>query len=120
MTSPISGRVGLRLVDPGNFVHTTDTTGIVGITQLQPIPVVITLPEDNIPSVLDKLNVVPNLDLQQLFQVISATLRCTSASDAPHRSLAWRNSAFGPRHHDHILTPVANFSSPAPVLQSSW
>jgi multidrug efflux system membrane fusion protein len=54
--SPISGRVGLRLVDAGNFVQTTDTTGIVVITQLQPITVVFTIPEDNIPSVLDKLN----------------------------------------------------------------
>jgi membrane fusion protein, multidrug efflux system len=56
ITAPISGRVGLRLVDPGNFVQTTDTTGIVVITQLQPIAVVFTIPEDNIPSVLDSLN----------------------------------------------------------------
>jgi membrane fusion protein, multidrug efflux system len=56
ITAPIGGRVGLRLVDPGNFVQTTDTTGIVVITQLQPIAVVFTIPEDNIPSVLDRLN----------------------------------------------------------------
>ena len=56
ITAPVSGRVGLRLVDPGNFVQTTDTTGIVVLTQLQPITVVFTIPEDNIPSVLDKLN----------------------------------------------------------------
>jgi multidrug efflux system membrane fusion protein len=55
ITSPISGRVGLRLVDPGNIVQTTNTTGIVVITQLQPISVVFTLPEDSIPPVLDKL-----------------------------------------------------------------
>jgi multidrug efflux system membrane fusion protein len=55
LTSPISGRVGLRLVDPGNIVHAADTTGIVVITQLQPITVVFTIPEDSIPSVLDKL-----------------------------------------------------------------
>jgi multidrug efflux system membrane fusion protein len=55
ITAPISGRVGLRLVDPGNIVHTTDTTGIVVITQLQPIAVVFTIPEDNLPPVLDKL-----------------------------------------------------------------
>jgi multidrug efflux system membrane fusion protein len=55
ITSPVTGRVGLRLVDPGNFVQTTDTTGIVVITQLQPITVVFTIPEDSIPSVLDKL-----------------------------------------------------------------
>jgi multidrug efflux system membrane fusion protein len=56
ITSPIRGRVGLGLVDAGNIVQTTDTTGIVVITQLQPITVVFTIPEDSIPSVLDKLN----------------------------------------------------------------
>ena len=55
ITAPFSGRDGLRLVDPGNFVQTTDTTGLVVITQLQPITVVFTIPEDNIPAVLDKL-----------------------------------------------------------------
>lgn len=56
ITAPISGRVGLRLVDPGNVVQTTDITGIVVITQLQPIAVIFTIPEDNIPSVLARLN----------------------------------------------------------------
>ena len=55
ITSPIGGRVGLRLVDPGNIVHATDTSGIVVVAQLQPITVVFTVPEDNIPPVLDRL-----------------------------------------------------------------
>jgi len=55
ITAPVGGRVGLRLVDAGNFVQTTDTTGLVVITQLQPITVVFTIPEDNIPALLDKL-----------------------------------------------------------------
>jgi len=55
ITSPITGRTGLRLVDPGNIVQTTDANGIVVITQLQPITVVFTIPEDSIPAVLDKL-----------------------------------------------------------------
>jgi membrane fusion protein, multidrug efflux system len=55
MIAPIGGRVGLRLVDPGNFVQTTDTNGLVVITQLQPITVLFTIPEDKIPAVLDKL-----------------------------------------------------------------
>jgi multidrug efflux system membrane fusion protein len=55
ITSPIGGRVGLRQVDPGNIVHAADTGGIVVITQLQPIAVVFTIPEDAIPAVLDKL-----------------------------------------------------------------
>ncbi len=56
ITAPVSGRVGLSLVDPGNFVQTSDATGLVVITQLQPITVVFTIPEDNIPAVLAKLN----------------------------------------------------------------
>jgi len=55
VTAPLGGRIGLRLVDPGNIVHATDTTGLVVITQLQPIAVIFTLPEDNLPAVMDKL-----------------------------------------------------------------
>jgi membrane fusion protein, multidrug efflux system len=51
ITSPISGRVGLRLVDPGNMVHATDTNALLVITQLQPIAVLFTLPEDSLPAV---------------------------------------------------------------------
>jgi multidrug efflux system membrane fusion protein len=55
ITSPIAGRVGLRLVDPGNIVHATDTGGLIIITQLQPITVIFTIPEDSIPTVLERL-----------------------------------------------------------------
>jgi membrane fusion protein, multidrug efflux system len=55
ITSPISGRVGLRLVDPGNIVHAADTGGLVIVTQLQPITVIFTIPEDSIPTVLEQL-----------------------------------------------------------------
>lgn len=50
--APISGRVGLRAVDPGNIVKATDTTGIAVITQTQPINVVFTLPEDQLHQVI--------------------------------------------------------------------
>ena len=55
ITAPISGRIGLRLVDAGNMVHAADTNGIVVITQLQPIAVLFSIPEDQLPSVLEKL-----------------------------------------------------------------
>jgi multidrug efflux system membrane fusion protein len=55
ITAPLSGRVGLRLVDPGNIVHAADANGLVVITQLEPIGALFTIPEDSIPSVLDKL-----------------------------------------------------------------
>ena len=56
ITSPISGRVGLRLVDPGNIVHATDTGGLILITQVQPIAVIFTLPQDQLPQVFEKLH----------------------------------------------------------------
>ena len=49
--APIDGQVGLRLVDPGNMVHASDANGLLVITQLQPISVLFTLPEDNLPMV---------------------------------------------------------------------
>ena len=52
ITSPINGVVGLRQVDPGNIVHAADTTGLILVTQLQPISVIFTLPEDQVPEVL--------------------------------------------------------------------
>ncbi len=55
ITAPLTGRVGLRLVDPGNIVHTTDTNGLVVITQLQPIAVIFPIPEDSLPPLLKKL-----------------------------------------------------------------
>jgi len=56
ITAPISGRIGLRLVDPGNIVHATDANGLLIITQIQPIAVVFTLPQDQLPQVFDKLH----------------------------------------------------------------
>ncbi len=55
VTAPISGRVGLRLVDVGNIVHATDSTGLLVITQLQPIAVIFSLPQDQLPQVASKL-----------------------------------------------------------------
>src|SRR3984893_5318045 len=55
VTAPISGRIGLRLVDIGNIVHATDATGLLVITQLQPIAVIFSLPQDQLPQVATKL-----------------------------------------------------------------
>ncbi len=52
IVSPVSGRVGLRQVDAGNYVQTSDPNGIVVVTQLQPISVIFTLPEDKLPAVM--------------------------------------------------------------------
>src|SRR5438477_7136614 len=55
IVAPTGGRVGLRLVDPGNYVQTSDANGIVVITQLQPISVIFTVPEDSLQAVLKRV-----------------------------------------------------------------
>jgi membrane fusion protein, multidrug efflux system len=59
ITSPLTGRTGIRLVDQGNIVHATDANGLVVITQLQPISVVFTLPESELASVQSALTSGP-------------------------------------------------------------
>jgi membrane fusion protein, multidrug efflux system len=55
ITAPITGRIGLRLVDVGNIVHAADVTGLAVITQLQPIAVDFSIPEDNLPQVVQDM-----------------------------------------------------------------
>ncbi len=59
ITAPITGRIGLRQVDPGNIVHATDANPMFVITQLQPITVLFTLPEDQLPSVSQHMKQAP-------------------------------------------------------------
>ena len=54
ITAPITGRLGLRLVDQGNIINTSDASGLAVITQISPIAAVFTLPEDNLPSVMKR------------------------------------------------------------------
>lgn len=79
ITAPISGRVGLRLVDQGNMVRANDTNGLLVITQLTPITVVFTIPEDNLPAVLERLNAgqqltVDAFDREQKHKLATGTL----------------------------------------------
>ena len=55
IVSPVTGRAGLRLVDPGNYVTANDASGIVVITQLKPISVIFTVAEDNLPQIVKRL-----------------------------------------------------------------
>ena len=59
ITAPIDGRTGIRSVDPGNNVHASDTTGIVVLTQVQPIAVIFTLPEESLLAVSNALGAGP-------------------------------------------------------------
>ncbi|MFL6565584.1 MAG: MdtA/MuxA family multidrug efflux RND transporter periplasmic adaptor subunit [Burkholderiales bacterium] len=55
ITAPISGRLGLRQVDAGNIVHAADANGLVVITEVEPVTVVFTLPQDNLPAVMQRV-----------------------------------------------------------------
>jgi membrane fusion protein, multidrug efflux system len=53
--APVAGQIGLRLVDPGNYVQTCDANGVVVITQMQPTLVIFLVPEDNLPGIIQRL-----------------------------------------------------------------
>jgi multidrug efflux system membrane fusion protein len=79
ITAPISGRIGLRLVDAGNMVHASDAGGLLVITQLQPISVVFSLPQDQLPQVVAKLRAggqlpVAAFDRDDTAKIASGTL----------------------------------------------
>ena len=59
ITSPLTGRTGIRLVDQGNIVHASDATGLVVVTQLQPMSVIFTLPESQLTAVQSALKAGP-------------------------------------------------------------
>lgn len=63
IVSPVDGRVGLRQVDVGNYVMASDTNGIVVVTQIQPISVIFTLPEDDLRQVMKRLQAGAHLDV---------------------------------------------------------
>ncbi len=64
VTAPIGGRIGLRLVDPGNIVHVTDTNGLIVITQLHPIAVIFPISEDNLSQVVARVKSGQNLPVE--------------------------------------------------------
>jgi multidrug efflux system membrane fusion protein len=79
VTAPVGGRIGLRLVDPGNLVHATDTGGLAVVTKVKPIDVVFTLPEDELPALVTKVRagarlVVDALDREGKTKLASGVL----------------------------------------------
>lgn len=79
ITAPISGRIGLRLVDPGNIVHASDTTGLLVIAQIQPISVIFPVAEDQLPLILPRFRGGQKLrvdawDRDQTHKLASGTL----------------------------------------------
>ncbi len=64
IVSPIEGQIGLRQVDAGNYVQTSDPNGVVVITQMQPISVIFSVPEDNLPDIIQRLHTGATLSVE--------------------------------------------------------
>jgi multidrug efflux system membrane fusion protein len=62
--APVEGQIGLRQVDPGNYVQTSDASGVVVITQMQPISVIFSVPEDNLPDIIQRLHTGATLSVE--------------------------------------------------------
>ena len=79
VAAPISGKLGLRQVDPGNIIRASDANGLVVITQVQPITVIYTVPQDNLPAVIKRMQSgeripVEAFDRDQKTKLASGTL----------------------------------------------
>jgi multidrug efflux system membrane fusion protein len=116
ITSPIDGVVGIRLVDPGNVVHAADTGGLVVLTQLDPIAVFFTLPEDDLPAISKAMAIAPlTVDafsrdgttrlaqgklavIDNQINQATATLRLKAVFDNP-QSVLWPNAFVKARLH---------------------
>lgn len=108
VTAPISGRVGLRLVDVGNQVHASDANGLLVITQLQPIYVDFTIPEDNVPAVMAKLKAnqtltVDAFDRAQKNKIATGKLETTDNQIDPSTGTLKLRSTF--QNDDDALFP---------------
>jgi len=108
ITAPVSGRIGLRLVDPGNIVHATDTTGLAVITQLEPITVIFTIPEDNLPEVYTKYKAGERLPVyaynrEQTRRLSSGYLHSLDNQIDPNSGTIKLRAEFA--NKDHMLFP---------------
>ncbi len=74
ITAPITGRVGLRLVDPGNIVHATDANGLVVITQVDPISVIFTISQSDLPPVVQRVRAGQHLRVEAQDNLLHKTL----------------------------------------------
>jgi len=138
IVSPITGRVGLRLVDPGNMVQASGTTALVVVTQIQPITVVFTIPEDNLPSIQTRLRQGAKLPLdafdrtgeQQLeagtLLTLDNQIDTTTGTVKGRASFANKNSELFPNQfvntrllvntlHDATLVPDSTIQHNGPV-----
>ena len=122
ITAPVSGRLGLRIVDPGNIIHATDTTGLCVITQLEPITVIFTIPEDSLPPVLEKLRAGAHLAVdaynrEQTKKIATGTLLTVDNQIDPNSGTLRFRAEFA--NKDHMLFPN-QFVNARLLLDTKW
>ena len=108
ITAPVSGRVGLRQVDPGNVVHPGDATGIVVLTQVQPIDVTFAIPQDDLPAVLQRMRAGQTMPVEAYGRDGSAllargVLTATDSQIDPTTGTIKLKASFA--NHDQMLFP---------------
>ena len=108
ISAPIGGRLGLRLVDPGNIVHAGDANGIVVITQLEPISVLYTIPQDLLPAMMKRLQsgdviAVEAWDREQTAKLADGALASADNQVDPQTGTVKLKARFA--NSDHALFP---------------
>jgi multidrug efflux system membrane fusion protein len=115
ITAPVSGRVGLRQVDPGNIIHATDAGALVVITQLQPISVVFPIAEDYLPQVLGRLKSGARLqveayDREQKQKLATGTLLTVDNQIDPTTGTVKLKAVFPNQNHELFPNQFVNAS----------
>ncbi len=115
IAAPVSGRIGLRLVDPGNIVHAADANGLVVITQLQPITVIFPIPEDNLQQVLPRLKtgerlVVEAYDREQKVKLATGSLLTIDNQVDPNTGTVKFRAVFPNNAHELFPNQFVNAS----------
>lgn len=113
ITAPLTGRIGLRLVDPGNIVHATDTNGLAVITQEKPIAVVFPIPEDSLQPVLARLKVDKHLrvdafDREQIRKLATGRLLTVDNQIDPSTGTVRLKAIFANSHEELFPNQFVN------------
>jgi multidrug efflux system membrane fusion protein len=113
ITAPISGRIGLRQVDPGNIVHASDANGLAVITQMQPIAIIFSLPEDSLSQVLGKLRggarlLVEAYDRDQKQKLTTGTLLTVDNQIDPNTGTVKLKAEFPNRNNELFPNQFVN------------
>ncbi|HTG00914.1 MAG TPA: MdtA/MuxA family multidrug efflux RND transporter periplasmic adaptor subunit [Nitrospirota bacterium] len=113
ITAPISGRIGLRQTDPGNIIHASDANGLAVITQLQPISVIFSLPEDNLSQILAKIRsgarlTVEALDRDQKMKLATGTLLTVDNQIDPNTGTVKLRAEFPNRNNELFPNQFVN------------